>query len=169
MQLLNDMNTSFERGNNRTDEWYTPKWMIDALGKFDLDPCAPSVDFYTAEKCYTKEIDGLSQKWGGVERVWLNPPYKNPLIGKFVKRLVEHGNGIALIFNRMDTKLWHDTIFPNATAMLILRGRLTFESPDSTKPNSGAGCGSVLVAFGEDNAECLRTCNIDGKFIRLQI
>lgn len=163
------MNTSFERGNNRTDEWYTPKWMIDALGKFDLDPCAPSVDFYTAEKCYTKEIDGLSQKWGGVERVWLNPPYKNPLIGKFVKRLVEHGNGIALIFNRMDTKLWHDTIFPNATAMLILRGRLTFESPDSTKPNSGAGCGSVLVAFGEDNAECLRTCNIDGKFIRLQI
>ncbi len=25
------MNTSFERGNNRTDEWYTPKWLIDKI------------------------------------------------------------------------------------------------------------------------------------------
>lgn len=24
-----------------SDEWYTPKWMIDALGPFDLDPCSP--------------------------------------------------------------------------------------------------------------------------------
>lgn len=98
------MNTSFERGHNRTDEWYTPKWIIDALGGFDLDPCAPSERFYTAERCYTKSINGLSQNWEG--RVWLNPPYKNPLIGKFMKRLAEHGNGIALVFNRMDTALW---------------------------------------------------------------
>lgn len=118
------MNTSFERGNDRTDEWYTPKWIIDALGPFDLDPCAPSEQFYTAKKCYTKEIDGLYQEWEG--RVWLNPPYKNPLIGKFMKRLAKHGNGIALVFNRMDTALWHDVIFPNATAIRILRGRLKF-------------------------------------------
>lgn len=26
---------------NSTDEWYTPKEIIDALGEFDLDPCAP--------------------------------------------------------------------------------------------------------------------------------
>lgn len=24
-----------------TDEWFTPKEIIDALGDFDLDPCAP--------------------------------------------------------------------------------------------------------------------------------
>lgn len=35
------MNTTFERSSNSTDEWYTPKEIIDALGKFDLDPCAP--------------------------------------------------------------------------------------------------------------------------------
>ena len=69
----------------------------------------------------------------------------------------------------MDTKLWHEVIFPNATAMLILRGRLAFESSDGEKTNSGAGCGSVLIAFGEENAECLRTCRLTGKFIRLQI
>lgn len=159
------MNTSFERGNDRTDEWYTPKWIIDALGPFDLDPCAPSEQFYTANKCYTKEIDGLYQEWKG--RVWLNPPYKNPLIGKFMKRLAEHGNGIALVFNRMDTALWHDIIFPTATAIRILRGRLKFVGSDGKVSLCGAGCGSVLVAFGEYNAFILERCNIDGKFIRL--
>lgn len=36
-----EMNTTFERSSNSTDEWYTPKEIIDALGEFDLDPCAP--------------------------------------------------------------------------------------------------------------------------------
>lgn len=136
-------------------------------GVFDLDPCAPNEEFYTASRCYTKEIDGLKQPWSG--NVWLNPPYKNPLIGKFVNRLREHGNGIALIFNRMDTRLWHETIFPSASAMLVMKGRVTFETPDGSKPSGGAGCGSVLVAFGEGNAETLRNCGIEGKFIRLNI
>lgn len=34
------MNTTFEKSANSTDEWYTPKEIIDALGEFDLDPCA---------------------------------------------------------------------------------------------------------------------------------
>lgn len=38
------MNTQFERAKTgTTDEWYTPKEIINALGKFDLDPCAPVV------------------------------------------------------------------------------------------------------------------------------
>lgn len=57
------MNVSFERGERRTDEWYTPRWVIDKLGDFDLDPCAPSRNFYTAKKCYTKDDDGLSMPW----------------------------------------------------------------------------------------------------------
>lgn len=48
------MNTSFERGDRRTDEWYTPKDLIEKLGTFDLDPCAPSHDFYTAKKMLYK-------------------------------------------------------------------------------------------------------------------
>ena len=31
------MNTQFERSACATDEWYTPKEIIDALGEFDLD------------------------------------------------------------------------------------------------------------------------------------
>lgn len=140
------MNTSFERSQNRTDEWYTPKWIIDSLGKFDLDPCAPTHHHWTADKCYTAEDDGLAQPWQG--RVWLNPPYRNPLIGKFMRRMAEHHNGIALVFNRMDTALWYDVIFPSADAMLIIRGRLKFCDIDGIEASQGAGCGSVLVAWG---------------------
>ena len=38
-----EMNTSFERSAAATDEWYTPKEIIDSLGKFDLDPFTPSL------------------------------------------------------------------------------------------------------------------------------
>lgn len=159
------MNTSFERSNNRTDEWYTPKCIIDALGPFDLDPCAPSEKFYTAKTCYTKEMNGLTRNWEG--RVWMNAPYRNPLIGQFIKRLTEHGNGIALVFNRMDTALWHKTIFPTADSMLILRGRLKFYRPDGSQGDS-AGCGSVLIAWGEDNSRILQNCGLHGVFIKLK-
>lgn len=86
------MNTSFEKSANTTDEWYTPKEIIDALGKFDLDPCAPVKPLWqTATQMYNKNHDGLTKDWIG--RVWLNPPYSRPLIERFVKRLAEHGNG----------------------------------------------------------------------------
>ena len=35
------MNTRFEKSVHSSDEWYTPKEMLEALGEFDLDPCAP--------------------------------------------------------------------------------------------------------------------------------
>ena len=62
------MNVSFQTaekgGKSATTEWYTPQYIIEALGgKFDLDPCAPFIEWHTANKCFTKEIDGLSKVW----------------------------------------------------------------------------------------------------------
>ena len=62
----------------------------------------------------------------GGGRIWLNPPYSRPLIEQFVKRLAEHGNGIALLFNRCDSKMFQDVIFKKATAMKFLRNRIRF-------------------------------------------
>lgn len=159
------MNTTFEKSANTTDEWYTPKEIIEALGTFDLDPCAPVVPLWTtARVMYNKNDDGLKQVWFG--RVWLNPPYSRPLIESFVKRIVEHGNGIALLFNRCDSKMFQDIIFQKATAMKFLRNRIRFYREDGERGGS-PGCGSILIAFGEDNAEILRTCSIEGKYIRI--
>lgn len=161
------MNTSFERSANTTDEWYTPKEIVDALGKFELDPCSPVNRLWdTATRHITPQEDGLQANWGGV-RVWLNPPYSRPLIERFVDKMVENNNGIALLFNRCDSKMFQDVIFPNATAILFMRGRIKFYRPDGTKGDS-PGCGSVLISFGEGNAEALEKSNIPGKFIRLK-
>ena len=154
---IKTMNTQFERSAKPTDEWYTPKEIIDALGKFDLDPCAPVHPLWkTADVMYNKDNDGLRQEWFG--RVWLNPPYSKPLMWQFVERLSEHGNGIALLFNRCDSNKFQDIKF--------LRNRIKFFRPDGTRGDS-PGCGSILIAFGEDNAEVLRTCDIAGKYVRI--
>ena len=159
------MNTKFEKASNSSDEWYTPKSLIDSLGTFDLDPCAPMKPLWkTAKVMFNKDEDGLSKDWFG--RVWLNPPYSRPLIDLFVKKMAEHNNGIALLYNRCDSKMFQDVIFKKATAMLFMRHRIKFYKPDGTVGGS-PGCGSILIAFGEGNAETLKYCGIEGKFIRL--
>lgn len=90
----------------------------DALGEFDLDPCAPMRPLWrTARVMYNKEQDGLKQKWEG--RVWLNPPYSRPTIEHFITRMVEHNNGIALLFNRLDNKMFQDVVFPKAKRYIV--------------------------------------------------
>lgn len=159
------MNTQFERSMCTTDEWYTPLEIIESLGKFDLDPCTPIVPLWqTAEVMYNKNDDGLSKEWKG--RVWLNPPYSRPLIEHFIRRLADHGNGIALLFNRCDSKMFQDIIFKKATAMKFLRHRIRFYRPNGTRGDS-PGCGSILIAFGEKNAEILKNCNIEGAYLRI--
>ena len=127
-----------------SDEWYTPKWIIDALGEFDLDPCSP-IDrpFDTAKVHYSKNDDGLSKVWTG--RVWLNPPYSRVLLRQFVERLA------ALFFF--------------SDSMLFMRHRVKFICPDGRK--SEPFFGSCLVAWGKHNDDVLRQCGIEGKYVKL--
>lgn len=159
------MSEGFIRSDSYTNEWYTPKYIIDSLGKFDLDPCAPSVPlFKTAEVMYNEFDDGLAQIWEG--RVWLNPPYSRPLINKFMWRMTEHNRGTALIFSRTDTELFQTEVFGKASAVKFLKGRIKFLKPDGSE--SGCpGCGSVLIAYGEEDANILECNELEGKFIRL--
>ncbi len=143
-----------------TDDWITPQYILDALGKFDLDPCASfSQPWSTAEIMWTE--NGLDRSW--FDRVWMNPPY-GPRTYKWLKKLGDHGNGIALIFARTETKGFFTQVWCAASALLFLRGRLTFFRPDGSKGNSGAP--SVLVAYGAENANCLEHCSLSGAFVK---
>lgn len=148
-----------------TDEWLTPPEIIIALGPFDLDPCAPSDQpWTTAAANYTMNDDGLSKPWNG--RVWLNPPY-GPRTGLWLARLAEHGNGVALVFARTETEMFHRFAWDRADAMLFLRGRLHFHFPDGRRAKFNAGAPSVLVAYGQRNTQKLGSSGISGKFIAL--
>ena len=90
-----------------SDEWYTPRWVIDELGPFDLDPCAPMQPPYEiAPLSFNQEQDGLSQTWPDTAVVFMNPPYSRPLLRPFVEKLAKHGNGIALLKNQVDNLLF---------------------------------------------------------------
>ncbi len=148
------------------DEWLTPPHILKPLGEFDLDPCAPLVrPWDTARRHYHKQMDGLIQPWTG--RVWLNPPYGGAT-DRWLSRLVQHGNGIALIFARTETRMFFDHVWPRASALLFLQGRLTFHTVDGKPAAHNGGAPSVLIAFGEGNTHTLANSGIPGKFLHLK-
>lgn len=170
------MSTGFthESTYNESKEWYTPRWIFEALGiAFDLDPCSSGQDVVSwipAQTHLTIRDDGLTAKWFG--NAWVNPPYGMDT-PKWMWRLANHGNGIALVFARTDTKWFHDYI-PLADAVCFLKGRIAFVPGKSLagtdysalyadgqwEPKGGCGAASLLVAFGEHNADALYKSNL---------
>lgn len=148
-----------------TCEWLTPPELLAKLGEFDLDPCSPvRRPSDTAAKHFTIEDDGLAQPWYG--RVWLNPPY-GPYTWKWLSRLADHGDGIALIYARTETVQFFASVWDRADAVLFLKGRLNFHLPSGERSERNAGAPSVLVAYGERNVQALEDSGVDGKFIHL--
>ena len=139
---------------------------MQLLGPFDLDPCAPvRRPWDTAAKHYTVLDDGLLQPWAG--RVWLNPPYE-PETGKWLSKMARHGNGIALVLARTDTRAWHEHVFPKAAALLFIKGRLAFFNVDGSQAKNTCGAPSVLAAYGGGNIACLLERRHIGAFVLLK-
>lgn len=158
---------SHQSSRMNTDVWLTPPYIIEDLGPFDLDPCSPIDRIWeTAKKYYTIEDDGLIQDWDGY--VWLNPPYSREAV-KWVKKLSEHNNGIALIFARTETKMFFNYVWDKADCVLFIKNRLTFYRGDGSLPRANSGAPSVLVGYGDHAFEKLKNSNIEGKFIDLRI
>jgi hypothetical protein len=143
-----------ERTKGKTDVWLTPLPIIEALGKFELDPCGES-HWPTANEIY--QTDGLEKDWYG--RVWLNPPYSE--VGKWTKKLAEHGNGITLVFVRSDVGWFQDAI-NSCDAVLFLKGRIFFHHHDGTRAKGSAGAPSCLIAFGSENVKALQNSGLTG-------
>jgi hypothetical protein len=138
----------------KNDEWLTPPEILAALGTFNLDPCAPvESPLNCALAHYTKEVDGLSCDWFG--RVWLNPPFGRVAV-RWMRKMVEHGDGIALLPARTETAMFYETVWPHASAVLFMRGRPHFHYVDGTRAAANSGAPICLIAYGERNAQSLR-------------
>ena len=122
------------RVNTGEYEWYTPAQYIEAartvMGGIDLDPASHIAAQQTvrADHYFAAEDDGLKLDWYG--RVWLNPPYAQPLMQNFVRKLVtEYNSGnvtqaVMLTHNYTDTAWFHEA---QAGALLCFtRGRISF-------------------------------------------
>lgn len=148
-----------------TQTWITPRWIIDTLGPFDLDPAASSVrpwDCAGVNWCGGTADDGLSRPWHG--RVWLNPPFDRYEVGKWIKRLAEHRSGIALLHARTEAE-WFEPVWEKARAILFLADRLYFHYPDGRRADANSGAPACLIAFGKYDARRLRWAGIAGYFV----
>jgi phage N-6-adenine-methyltransferase len=144
-------------GRRTQNEWYTPRHVItrarNVLGTIDLDPASSeqAQETVRARQYFDKHQNGLLQDWCG--RVWLNPPYAPPLIGKFVaKLLMEWDSGriascIALTHNYTDAIWFHDCISA-ADAVCFTQGRIRFHEPGGAVANPTQG--QAFFYFGNE-------------------
>lgn len=136
-----------------TDEWYTPRYIFDALGeRFDLDVAAPH-DGPRHVPCDEWYSDlSLVLPWRGF--VWMNPPFGHQATKRaWLNKFFLHGNGIALVPDRTSAP-WFQEYAPRADAILWVDGKIKFEKPDGTIGES-PGTGTALFGAGERAASAL--------------
>lgn len=154
------------RGTTGTgdNEWYTPVRFIEAaraaLGEIDLDPatCEFAQSRVRAERFFTVEDESLERPWHG--RVFLNPPYAQPLIGQFVHKLVEEYKtervtaAVMLTHNYTDAAWFHES---HAQRYVSLADASPSRKPKALAPRQRRGKHSAIsaptlrlsVVFGE--------------------
>ena len=146
-----------------TNNWISPPEFIADLGPFDLDPCGcVPQPWPTAETIWCE--NGLLRRWFG--RVWMNPPY-GPDLGTWLRRLSEHGNGIAVTFARTETRAFFEWVWPVASGLRFLKGRPHFYRPDGSRATGNSGGPVVLIAYGEAMASRLEASRLPGAYVRL--
>lgn len=155
---------SYNSGNN---EWYTPSEYIElarrVMGSINLDPASSdkAQEVVQAEKYYTAENDGLSQKWCG--NIWLNPPYSSELITKFTEKFISEfeniEQAIILVNNATETE-WFSKLVSKADAVCFPKGRVKFYAPNG---EVGAPLqGQALLYYGMYTDVFVREFNAKG-------
>jgi hypothetical protein len=146
----------------KSQDHLTPRWILEALGPFDLDPCA-SPDPRPWDCATTNwATDGLDRPWHGL--TFLNPPFHRYEVGHWVSRLAEHGDGIALLHARTETG-WFTPIWKSASAILFMADRIKFCRPDGSEEPHNSGAPPILAAFGGGARTRLEHCGIPGVLV----
>lgn len=144
--------------NSGQNEWYTPAVFIAAarevMGGIDLDPASSVLanDTVQARTFYSQDDNGLDLPWHG--RVWLNPPYAQPLIRLFAEKVVaeyEAGNvseAIVLVNNATETRAWQH-MARTCTSICFPKGRIRYNDATGTQQNTPLQ-GQTFLYFGDN-------------------
>jgi hypothetical protein len=72
-----------------------------------------------------------------------------------MRKLKEHGNGIALLPARTETIMFFETVWGVADGVLFLKGRPHFHTVDGKRAPFNSGAPIVLIAYGRENLKYL--------------
>lgn len=140
--------------SGKTDDWYTPSHVFEALGcVFDMDVASPGPCKATHVPCGRWiTSDSLDLKWEGF--VWMNPPFggRNGIL-PWLQKFVAHRNGIALTPDRTSAP-WFQWAMPHMDAVLFTR-KIRFLRPDGTEGASPSN-GTALMAISQCGVHALR-------------
>lgn len=146
--------------NGKSDEWYTPRYIFDAMGVlFDLDVSAPAsgpvhvpCDAWIYER-------SLETPWSGF--IWMNPPFggRNGLV-PWLDKFFSHGNGVALTPDRTSAPWWQCAA-NKCDAVLFVDGKIKFEMPCGNVGKSPS-TGTTLFASGPNGMSSLENAAKSG-------
>jgi hypothetical protein len=143
------------------DTWCTPKWITDAIGDFDLDPCANERSHVRAAREFRfdeRGEDGLcmASKVDATDRVFINPPYSDvtPWIDAYA-----HTRFCFLLKFDPSTE-WFALLMTHTKLVLFPRGtRVQFEAPEGVpadKAKANQFPHALFYARAEDATDAIR-------------
>lgn len=139
---------SYEKAGE-TDEWFTPRYLFEALGeRFDVDVAAPieGPRHVPCDRWYYER--SLEREWRKIDFIWMNPPFGHQSTKRaWLAKFVDHGNGIALLPDRTSAPWWQE-FAPKMDAIQFISPKIKFERPDGRLGES-PGTGTCLFAKGE--------------------
>lgn len=158
--------------SSKNDNWRTPKDLFNILNKefkFVLDAAADQNNAL-CENYYTEKNSGLINPWFG--NVWCNPPYSKGLAKEFILKAVKEMKVTELIGDtlyravfllpaRTDTLMWQSLIFPFASEIRFLQGRLKFLDENNEEFGT-APFPSAIVVFSQDEFKSPQGQRISG-------
>jgi len=137
--------------SSKSNEWATPQDLFDELNKefgFLCDVAATKENA-KCKKFYSLEDSGLDHDWE--KSNFMNPPYGGHT-GTWIKKAYEESlkgrTTVCLIVSSSDRSYWHEYIFPYASQIRFIRGRLHFNNSKSSAPFA-----SALVIFSPKQYE----------------
>lgn len=130
----------------KSNEWYTPAYIFDALGeRFDMDVAAPVGGPRHVPTSLWYSCGALEGPWKGF--VWMNPPFGHQSTKRqWLAKFFHHHDGIALLPDRTSAPWWQE-FAPMADALMFIAPKVKFERPDGTRGEQ-PGTGTTLMAAG---------------------
>lgn len=141
------------------DDWKTPKWLFDSINKqynFTFDCCATEGN----SKCEEYSSDFKEIRMTN-KNSWMNPPFSKAaeMFEHFFKAIPW---GVAIYrCDNMETRLWQNQIFPNASWIFLPNKRIRYEGMEG----KGSRFPSALIGLNVPEPKGLRGTILKGRCV----
>lgn len=141
--------------NQRNDNLRTPQYIINALGAFNLDPCAGEFTQIADTNWWDgRGENGLDRDWYGM--VYCNPPFSQKDI--WIKKMIDHNNGILVLPERGSAP-WFGPLAQSCKMYFVMGRKINFDGGSSSN-----NVGSVLFPFGKTAILRIEESGLPGHF-----